>query len=89
MKYKLAPASVYKRAYKSFIKKHPELADKIKEKLELLQNNPQDPSLKTHHLTGRLKDLHSFSISYEYRIVFSQEDDIIYLLNIGSHDEVY
>jgi addiction module RelE/StbE family toxin len=89
MKYKLAPTSIYKRAYKSFIKKHPGLEPKIREKLEFLQNNPQDPLLKTHHLTGRLKGLKSFILFYEYRIVFRQEGDIIYLLNIGSHDEVY
>lgn len=89
MKYRLAPTSIYKRAYKLFIKKHPELESKIREKLELLQNNPQDHLLKTHHLTGRLKGLQSFSFSYEYRIVFKQEGNIIYLLNIGTHDEVY
>ena len=89
MKYKLAPTSIYRRAYKTFVKKHPELEHKIREKLEFLQNNPQDPLLKTHHLSGRLKRLQSFSISYEYRVVFKIEGDNIYLLNIGSYDEVY
>lgn len=89
MKYNIAPTSIYKRAYKSFIKKHPELKQEINERLKLLQNNLQNPVLKTHHLTGRLKGLLSFSISYDYRIVFKLEDDTIYLLNIGSHDEVY
>jgi len=89
MKYKLAPTSIYKRVYKSFVKKHPKLEEKIKERLELLQNNPHDPLLNTHPLTGNLKGLQSFSISYEYRIVFKQEGNIIFLLNIGSHEEVY
>ena len=89
MRHKLAPTAIYKRAYKSFIKKHPELAEKVKERLELLQNNPSDPLLKTHPLTGKLKELMSCRISYEYRIVFRQNGDVIFLLNIGSHDEVY
>ncbi len=89
MKYKLAPTSIYKRSYKSFVKKHPELVDKINEKLELLQNNPQAPSLKTHTLSGKLNGLQSFSITYEYRIVFMQAGETIYLLNLGSHDDVY
>ncbi|MBI4681189.1 MAG: type II toxin-antitoxin system YafQ family toxin [Nitrospirae bacterium] len=89
MKYKLAPTSIYRRVHKAFIKKHPELKDKIKERLILLQNNPSDPLLKTHHLTGELQGLQSVSITYEYRVVFMQENDIIYLLNIGTHDEVY
>lgn len=89
MRYELAPTSIYKRAYKGFIKKHPDLEKKIKERLELLQDDPYAPLLKTHNLTGSLSGLQSFSISYEYRIVFKQDGDTIFLLNIGSHDEVY
>ncbi|MBI5193003.1 MAG: type II toxin-antitoxin system mRNA interferase toxin, RelE/StbE family [Nitrospirae bacterium] len=89
IKYRLAPTSIYKRAHKAFIKKHPELKDNIEERLNLLQENPQDPSLKNHRLTGQLKGLHAISISYEYRLVFKTEGEIIYLLNIGIHDDVY
>ena len=80
MKYSISPTSIYKRAYKSFVKKHPEL---------LLQNDPHSSILKTHYLNGRLKGLLSFSTSYDYRIVFKLSDEKIYLLNIGSQDEVY
>ncbi len=89
MKYNLSLASIYRRAYKSFVKKHPELVLEISTRLELLQIDPHNSKLKTHYLTGRLKGLLSFSISYDYRIVFKLDDDKIYLLNIGSHDEVY
>lgn len=89
MRYRLAPTAIYKRAYKNFIRKHPELMEKIKERLELLQNNPSDPLLKTHPLTGKLKGLMSCWISYEYRIVFKKNGDVLFLLNVGSHDEVY
>ena len=58
MNYRFAPTSIYKRAHKAFIKKHPELKYSIEERLKLLQENPQDPSLKNHHLTGQLKGLH-------------------------------
>ena len=76
MNYRFAPTSIYKRAHKAFIKKHPELKYSIEERLKLLQENPQDPSLKNHHLTGQLKGLHAISISYEYRLVFMHEDGI-------------
>ena len=37
MKYKLAPTSIYKRSYKSFVKKHPELVDKLAESVAIRQ----------------------------------------------------
>lgn len=47
-------------------------------------------SLKTHKLSGKLKDLWSFSLDYDERILFYfTEDQKAVFLDIGSHDEVY
>ena len=89
MKYKFAPSSNYIRAHKTFIKRHPELRQKLKGQLELLQNNPHHSLLKIHELSGNLKGLQACSLTHKYRIVFKKEEDVIYLPNIGSHDEVY
>ena len=54
-----------------------------------------DARLKTHHLSGKLKGLFACSCGYDCRIVFAKErdakakTDVLLLLNIGSHDEVY
>lgn len=51
------------------------------------RQNPFDPSLKTHKLHGKLKDLWSFSIGYKYRIIFEFVDDnLVYFYGVGSHD---
>lgn len=62
----------------------------LDEKIEWFVNNPSDPRLKTHALTGRLKGYFSFSISFKKRVVFIfvSEDEAI-LIDVGSHDEVY
>ena len=39
------------------------------DKLNLFIADPFDPRLKTHKLSGRLKDLWSFSIDYDLRVV--------------------
>jgi addiction module RelE/StbE family toxin len=57
--------------------------------IEHLTNNPYTPSLKTHKLSGDLKDFWSCSITYEIRLRFKIVDDIVELIDIGSHDEVY
>ncbi len=53
------------------------------------------PRLGTHSLQGELAGLRACSCGYDCRIVFSLEmdnetnEDVIILLNIGTHDEVY
>ncbi len=53
------------------------------------------PSLGTHKLSGELMELRACSCGYDCRIVFRIEVDeeteleVILLLNIGAHDEVY
>jgi mRNA interferase YafQ len=53
------------------------------------------PSLSTHSLKGELLGLKACSCGYDCRIVFSIEVDpdtqneVIILLDIGTHDDVY
>ena len=54
-----------------------------------------DARLKTHHLSGKLAGLHACSVTYDCRIVFSRQKhpktgaEVLVLVNIGSHEEVY
>lgn len=58
--------------------------------LDLFIKNPFDKRLRTHKLSGELKDCWAFSINYKYRIVFEFIDDnTALLIDIGTHDEVY
>lgn len=63
---------------------------KFWKKLELFIIDPFEPSLKTHKLSGKLKDLWSFSVEYDERVVFYfTEDEKAVFVDIGSHNEVY
>jgi mRNA-degrading endonuclease YafQ of YafQ-DinJ toxin-antitoxin module len=60
--------------------------------LELFINDPFDAKLKTHKLSGKLKNLWSFSIGYDLRIVFYFTPDKpkkAVFVDIGTHEEVY
>ena len=62
----------------------------IKKLKKLIKNNPFDPNLKTHKLSGTLSGYWAFSIDYYYRIIFRfSGDQIVIFITIGSHDEVY
>lgn len=91
MTYKLIFPTPYQKREKSFLNKHPELQARYFKTLLLLEQNPLHPSLRLHHLQGRLTGLHSVSISMRYRITLElelREQEIVFV-NIGSHGEVY
>ena len=86
----VAEGSSFRRAYKRFFKSHPDLEEKFGEQLARFIQNPHDPKLKTHSLSGNLKDRWAFSINWKYRVVFYFErDDLAFLEDIGTHDDVY
>ncbi len=63
-----------------------EIKRKAIEKEIVFRLNQFDPVLKTHKLTGKLKEYWSFSVNYEYRIVFRFiSDREILFVDIGTH----
>ncbi|MDP2721098.1 MAG: type II toxin-antitoxin system mRNA interferase toxin, RelE/StbE family [bacterium] len=72
------------------LKKFPKSQLKFLRKQEqIFKEDIFDPRLKTHKLKGRLSEFYSFSISYQWRIVFHfEKDESIVFDNIGTH-EVY
>jgi len=79
----------------SLIGKNPALQPQIEAALRRMAVDVNDPRLKTHHLSGQLKGLHACSVSYDCRIVFSRQKhlktgaEVLLLVNLGSHEEVY
>ncbi|MCT7983974.1 type II toxin-antitoxin system mRNA interferase toxin, RelE/StbE family [Laspinema sp. A4] len=83
-------SSAFKRAFKKKIKSTPDLEARFWQKLELFIIDPFEPSLKTHKLSVKLKELWSFSVEYDERVLFYfTEDERAVFVDIGSHDEVY
>jgi addiction module RelE/StbE family toxin len=84
-------ADGYEKRATKFFKKHKDIYPQYKKTIELLQNNPHHPSLRLHKLQGTMKQFNSVSINMKYRIVidFIIIDDVIILIDLGSHDEVY
>lgn len=51
--------------------------------------DPRDPLLRTHKLKGELADYWAFSVDDDLRVVFRWEGEEVFLVNLGSHHEVY
>ncbi|MDO9326041.1 MAG: type II toxin-antitoxin system mRNA interferase toxin, RelE/StbE family [Methanoregula sp.] len=82
----------FKKTYRKWSNQHPELKVQFAKKIVQFEEDPFHPSLKTHTLSGVLKGLWSFRITYEHHLVFDFIDESrtqVVLIDIGSHEEVY
>jgi len=70
----IAFSSSFKRAFKKKIAGKKERENNFWRKIELFKDDPFDPQLKTHKLSGKLKDLWSFTLEYDLRVIFAFAD---------------
>jgi mRNA-degrading endonuclease YafQ of YafQ-DinJ toxin-antitoxin module len=64
-------------------------ASMLRAALRRFAADPRDPLLRTHKLQGELADYWAFSVDEDLRVVFRWEGEEAFLVNLGSHDEVY
>ncbi|MDJ0702703.1 MAG: type II toxin-antitoxin system mRNA interferase toxin, RelE/StbE family [Leptolyngbyaceae cyanobacterium MO_188.B28] len=92
---KLVLTSRFKRSPRKFVKRDKRLSVQIEETLRQMETDLFAQNLATHRLKGEFDGLRACSCGYDCRIIFSIEKDpetdeeVVVLLNIGSHDEVY
>lgn len=85
----------FRRAYRKYVSRDQRLKRAIDETLLRMQEDLFAPFLSAHKLSGQLMGLWACSCGYDCRIVFVIEYDeqtkaeVILLLDIGTHDEVY
>lgn len=93
MKRVLLKSSAFLPTAKKYIKTHPEASDDLISALQLLEGDAFLPRLKTHILTGQLRESWASSAGYDLRIVFKfithETREAILLETVGIHDEVY
>ncbi len=83
MSYKLTYSKAFKKHYKklSDIKKK-----QTKKKLEFFIKNPTHPSLRTKKIQG-VNGIWESSVNMDIRIIwFYENNELIFLLDIGHHD---
>jgi mRNA-degrading endonuclease YafQ of YafQ-DinJ toxin-antitoxin module len=64
-------------------------ASMVRTALRRFAANPKDPLLHTHKLKGDLDDYWAFSVDDDLRVLFRWDGDAAFLVNLGTHDEVY
>ena len=76
--------SKFRREYKKLPMKVKRSAE---EREQLFRKDPFDPQLNTHKLHGPLKEFWSFSIGFQFRIIFEfGKKNEVYFHSVGDHD---
>ena len=91
MTYALVTTQHFERRARKFLRKHPDLRATFSDTLEKLQQDPFQPSLRLHALSGELAGIQAASLTHAYRLTVTlniTEEEVV-LLDVGSHDEVY
>lgn len=71
---------------RSLKKMSQELQDDIISAVEAFKHKSNHKKLNLHKLQGSMKKYHAFSANFYYRIVIKIQKDIIYFMDVGTHD---
>ena len=78
--------TTFLRAFKRLMNKRPDLRQEVEKTLRLLVQDPFIPQLQTHKLKGKLSGSWACSVGDKDE---NKKDHDIFLIEIGTHGEVY
>ncbi len=89
--WRIGRTDTFSRTARRFLRRRPHLHTVFGRVLELLEQDPFHPQLRTHALSGKLKGLHAVSVTYQVRLLIQLDDaaHTVMLIDIGDHDAVY
>jgi len=80
----------FNKLYFRRIKPNLNLVKRTGERITLFMDNPNNEILKNHRLGGGMKNLYSFSINGDCRIVYKIiSNNLVEFIDIGTHNQVY
>jgi mRNA interferase YafQ len=92
---KLITTPKFNRSLRKFTKRNSELRERVQKTLEQMTEDVFAANLDTHKLSGSLDGINACSCGYDCRVLFSidrdpeTESEVIILLDVGNHDDVY
>lgn len=85
--------SFSKRFIKHYDKAPAKVRSRFKEKVVVFENNPFDPALRNHALSGEWSGCRSIDITGDWRAVYeelgSNEVELVEFIEIGTHSQLY
>jgi addiction module RelE/StbE family toxin len=79
-----------KKFDKKIQKQSVKIKKEFKNRIAIFAEDLNNPILNTHKLSGKLKDLWSFNLSGDIRIIFDMsQKGVVMLVDVGSHSQLY
>ena len=80
-------SKTFKKQYK---KLSPKTQKQVKNRIELWQEQPNNPLLRLHRLEGKISNFYSINITGDVRALYEVVGDDIYVYEmIGTHSQLY
>ena len=79
----------FMKIFKKRFSSKPKLQKKFDERVRKFAENPDDPILTDHVLSGKLQGHRAFSVTGDVRVVYYIFEDTAYFVDIGTHNQVY
>jgi addiction module RelE/StbE family toxin len=80
---------VFVKHFKVRILPKKSLLSRFETRLKMFLENPKNPILQDHQLTGRMRNFRAFGITGDVRVIYKLEGENLYLYDIGTHNQVY
>lgn len=81
----------HKKFDKHYAKLNRKIQIKVYKFIEIFKNNPFDPIVQNHPLSGQMKDKRAFYVTDDIRIIFEEYKNytVVLMLDVGIHNQVY
>jgi addiction module RelE/StbE family toxin len=79
----------FQKHYQKRVAPHANLVEQFRFRLQLLIDDPTHPLLRDHKLIGQKRSYRAFSLTGDFRVVYQIENDVLYLYDVGTHNQVY
>ena len=80
---------LHRRFEKSYAKFPLSVKQKFKKRRDLFLQNPYDPILRNHSLSGKWKGHNSIDITGDIRAIYYEHEGVVVFVAIGTHSELY
>lgn len=77
------------KIFKKRFSSKPNIHKKFNGRVKKFAENPDDPTLLDHALSGKLQGHRAFSVTGDIRVIYYIFEDVAYFVDIGTHNQVY
>lgn len=79
----------FQKSYKKRILSNSKLSQAFDKRYAEFALGKRGAPLNDHPLTGKLAGKRAFSISGDLRVIYKESSEVIYFVDIGTHNQVY